>query len=169
MFQVGGDDELRKRLRDARRAWRAARRAEAAALHQAHRQVAWALEIGIARSAAAEIVGVVREASVRATTMPSTRRIAVGNSDAHHQVGVHWRAGVLYPPTLDAHQRRDVERTRRRLEAAGERLAATREDTASARAALVAAAKSARSANISRREIARVTGLARDTLADLGI
>ena len=155
------------RLRDAARAWRDARRREAAALRNAHKQVQWALSIGIARSSAATIANVARESSIRETKMPATRRIVVGNSDSH-KVGVHWRDGVIYPPTLTAQQRREVERARRGLERAGDRLGTAREHTASTRKALRAAVIAARLAKIPDRRIAKVAGIARDTVSDLG-
>lgn len=165
MLQVGAVDELRERLRDAGQAWHVARGAERDALRRAYKQLERALSVGISRSAAATIVGVARQTSARAVTMPSRRRISVG--PVSHQLGVHWRDGVIYPPTLDAHQRRDVERASRRLQNAGDQLAAARENTVHARAVLAGAIREAMAAQIPRREIARVAGLARDSVGDL--
>ena len=165
LLQVGAVDELRERLFEAGRAWHVERGAERDALRRAYKQLERALSVGISRSAAATIVGVARQTSARAVTMPSKRRISVG--PVSHQLGVHWRDGVIYPPTLDAHQRRDVERAKQRLENAGNQLAAARENTARTRAVLTGAIREALAAQIPRREIARVAGIARDSVSDL--
>ena len=124
------------------------------------------MRIGISRSAAAPLAGLTRTASARRPLSGEARtpvacRYDVGN----HRI--HWRRGEVYPPGLSAHQRRDVERARQRLIEVGDRLGCARKDVDRARADLRAVVEAARRAEIPDRRIAKVAGLARDTVGDL--
>ena len=148
-------DEAVRQLATAAQRWRRARRSEARARAQALEHVRLAMQQGIARSVAAQLVGLHRTATARHVKL---------KRGGHP---IHWREGEVWPPELGPLTRRQVERVRRALERAGSGLEQARVETTAARAAMRAAVDAARVAGMADRTIARSAGIARDSLKDL--